>query len=88
MHETNAYGAWMAEAGTEGPYQPIDDPDALRATGQYPVMTPDELIETARGMGPMDAIMFHPLMGGMDPELSWSSLRLFEERVLPALRKA
>lgn len=86
MHEMNAYGQWMAEAGVSGPYQPIRDADALRATGEYAVMTPDELIETARGMGGLDTILFHPLMGGMDPELSWASLRLFEAKVLPALR--
>jgi alkanesulfonate monooxygenase SsuD/methylene tetrahydromethanopterin reductase-like flavin-dependent oxidoreductase (luciferase family) len=86
MHEMNAYGKWMTEAGAAGPYQPIRDADALRATGQYKVMTPDELIEIARGMGPLDAILFHPLMGGMNPELSWASLRLFEAKVLPALR--
>jgi len=27
----NAYGHWIAEAGVSGPYQPIEDPDALRA---------------------------------------------------------
>ena len=86
MHEMNAYGKWMADSGTTGPYQPVSDPDACRATGQYPVMTPDALIATAREMGPMDAIMLHPLMGGMDPALSWESLFLFENEVLPALR--
>lgn len=86
MHEMNAYGKWMSEAGTTGPYAPIDDPDALRASGQYPIYTPDELVEIARGMGPMDSLLFHPLMGGMDPELSWASLRLFEKAVLPKLR--
>ena len=50
LHETNAYGTWMAESGTTGPYRPIRDADALRASGQYQVMTPDELIDTARGM--------------------------------------
>ena len=89
MHETNAYGKWMAEsdmneAGTT--YVQFDDPDALRASGQYPIFTPDELIERARGMGPMDAVMFHPLMGGIEPDVSWRCLRLFEEKVLPALR--
>lgn len=86
MHEMNAYGQWMAEAGAAGPYKPVEDPVALRATGEYPVLTPDELIARGREMAPMDAIMFHPLMGGMDPELSWASLRLFEEKVVPALR--
>ena len=32
MHEMNAYGQWMAEAGTTGPYRPIEDPDELRKT--------------------------------------------------------
>jgi alkanesulfonate monooxygenase SsuD/methylene tetrahydromethanopterin reductase-like flavin-dependent oxidoreductase (luciferase family) len=88
MHEMNAYGRWMSEAGTIGPYQPVSDPDALRASGQYPIFTPDELIELARGMAPMDVLLFHPLMGGMEPELSWASLRLFEQKVLPAIRAA
>lgn len=87
MHEMNAYGKWIAEAGTSGPYRPVDDPDALRATGQYRVVTPDELIGIAREMGGLDSILFHPLMGGMDPELSWASLRLFEAVVLPAIRE-
>jgi alkanesulfonate monooxygenase SsuD/methylene tetrahydromethanopterin reductase-like flavin-dependent oxidoreductase (luciferase family) len=86
LHEMNAYGRWMAEAGTAGPYHETDDADALRASGTYPIYTPDELVEIARGMGPMDALLFHPLMGGMDPELSWASLRLFEKAVLPRLR--
>jgi alkanesulfonate monooxygenase SsuD/methylene tetrahydromethanopterin reductase-like flavin-dependent oxidoreductase (luciferase family) len=86
MHETNAYGKWIAEAGTAGPYKTVTDADALRATGQYRVLTPDQLIAEARELGPMDSILFHPLMGGMDPELSWASLRLFETKVLPAIR--
>jgi alkanesulfonate monooxygenase SsuD/methylene tetrahydromethanopterin reductase-like flavin-dependent oxidoreductase (luciferase family) len=86
MHEMNAYGRWMAEAGTAGPYRPVEDPGRLRATGAYPVLTPDEVIERARALGPTGAILLHPLMGGMDPELSWASLELFESKVLPALR--
>ena len=88
MHETNAYGAWMEAAGSGGPYRKVDDPEALRASGQYPVLTPDEAIAAARALGPGGAIMLHPLMGGMDPELSWESLALFESKVLPALRQA
>jgi len=86
LHETNAYGRWIAESGTAGPYMETKDPDALRASGQYTIYTPDQLVELARGMRPMDALLFHPLMGGMDPELSWASLRLFEKAVLPRLR--
>jgi alkanesulfonate monooxygenase SsuD/methylene tetrahydromethanopterin reductase-like flavin-dependent oxidoreductase (luciferase family) len=86
MHEMNSYGNWMHDAGTKGPYARVEDAKALRATGQYPVVTPDALIERARTMGPLDSILLHPLMGGMDPELGWESLRLIETKVLPALR--
>jgi hypothetical protein len=86
LHETNAYARWASDTGADVPYQPIEDPNALRASGLYPVLTPDELIERARALGPLGSVILHPLMGGMDPELSWESLRLVEQRVLPALR--
>jgi alkanesulfonate monooxygenase SsuD/methylene tetrahydromethanopterin reductase-like flavin-dependent oxidoreductase (luciferase family) len=86
MHEMNAYGRWMAESGTAGPYEPIDDADALRKLGTYPVMTPAQLVERIRALGPQTAILVHPLMGGMDPALSWASLELIESKVLPALQ--
>jgi alkanesulfonate monooxygenase SsuD/methylene tetrahydromethanopterin reductase-like flavin-dependent oxidoreductase (luciferase family) len=86
MHEMNAYGRWMAEAGTAGPYRPIEDAEALRATGSYPVWTPSQLIERVRSLGPGCAILLHPLVGGADPELSWESLELFEKKVLPAIQ--
>lgn len=63
-----------------------DDADALRASGEYPVVTPDQCIELARSLGPGGTIVLHPLCGGMDAELSWASLHLVEEKVLPALR--
>lgn len=85
LHETNAYGRWMAEAGTDGPFSPSDDAASLRASGAYAVWTPDEMIERARALGPFEVIVLHPLMGGLDPELAWESLRLIETKVLPAL---
>jgi hypothetical protein len=30
--------------------------------------------------------MLHPMVGGIPPERAWQSLRLFDERVLQALR--
>jgi alkanesulfonate monooxygenase SsuD/methylene tetrahydromethanopterin reductase-like flavin-dependent oxidoreductase (luciferase family) len=88
LHETNSYGKWLAAAGTPAPYHSVEDVDALRASGLYLVLTPEELVERAVELGPDGVVGFHPLMGGLDPELSWSSLRLFESRVLPALRDA
>jgi alkanesulfonate monooxygenase SsuD/methylene tetrahydromethanopterin reductase-like flavin-dependent oxidoreductase (luciferase family) len=86
LHETNAYGTWGQRAGLDNGYRVFgDDADALRASGMYPVLTPDACIELVRSLGPAGALVFHPLCGGMDPDLSWESLHLFEQRVLPTL---
>jgi hypothetical protein len=64
-------------------YQRYASANELRDTGTYPVMTPRQLLERIEAMGPYDTVLFHPLAGGMDPELAWRSLRLFEDKVYP-----
>jgi alkanesulfonate monooxygenase SsuD/methylene tetrahydromethanopterin reductase-like flavin-dependent oxidoreductase (luciferase family) len=83
LHEMNAYGAWQAQDGVATNYQSVADTDALRETGQYRVLTPDQYIEELKA-APFPFGMFHPLCGGTPPELGWETLRLFEEKVLPA----
>ena len=83
LHETNAYGAWQAQDDIASPYRTVDDIDELRAKGQYSVLTPDDLIAELKS-APFPFAFFHPLCGGMPPDLAWSSLRLFETEVLPA----
>jgi alkanesulfonate monooxygenase SsuD/methylene tetrahydromethanopterin reductase-like flavin-dependent oxidoreductase (luciferase family) len=87
LHEVNAYGEWMASAGLgrEGGYVTTDDTDALRATGQYRVLTPDDLVAEIRGKGEYGFTLFHPMAGGVPPGMAWESLRLFEHEVLPRL---
>lgn len=82
LHETNAYGAWLTGAGALGPYAAAADADALRARGDYLVLTPDECVATAREHG---ALLLHPLMGGLDPDLAWESLELVASKVIPRL---
>jgi alkanesulfonate monooxygenase SsuD/methylene tetrahydromethanopterin reductase-like flavin-dependent oxidoreductase (luciferase family) len=85
LHEMNAYGAWQAQDDTANGYRLVDDTDALRATGQYRVVTPDAYVAELKA-APFAFAMFHPLCGGVPPERAWESLRLFEHEVLPALR--
>jgi len=85
MHEMNAYGAWAAESGSDTGFTQIDDPDTLRAFGMHQVLSPKQCIEMIEGLGPNPYVMFHPLMGGVPPELAWQNLRTFEEKVLPNL---
>jgi alkanesulfonate monooxygenase SsuD/methylene tetrahydromethanopterin reductase-like flavin-dependent oxidoreductase (luciferase family) len=83
LHETNAYGDWQAQDDVASPYRRVDGVDALRDTGQYGVLTPDEFVAEMRA-APFPFAFFHPLCGGMPIDLAWSSLRLFEHEVLPA----
>ena len=87
LHETNSYGQWIEEAGGGGPYHVVKDADELRASGAYCVWTPDELIARLRALGPSASLALHPLMGGLDPEVAWESLRLIESKVIPALQR-
>ncbi|CUU57652.1 Flavin-dependent oxidoreductase, luciferase family (includes alkanesulfonate monooxygenase SsuD and methylene tetrahydromethanopterin reductase) [Parafrankia irregularis] len=84
LYQTNAYGAWQAQDDGGSPYRTLPDVDALRATGQYRVVTPDQLVTELR-VSPSPFANFHPLCGGMPIDLAWSSLRLFEHEVLPRL---
>ena len=86
LHETNAYGRWMKESmGSGAVYHESDDADALRATGAYQIVTPDECVKIAEKLGHGGRIALHPLMGGMSPDLGWESLELFMDKVAPQL---
>jgi alkanesulfonate monooxygenase SsuD/methylene tetrahydromethanopterin reductase-like flavin-dependent oxidoreductase (luciferase family) len=84
MHETNDYAAWAV--GMRGsPYRSFDTADELRESGMYEIVTPDDAVDLVRERG---AVSFKPLMGGLDPDLGWESLHLFESKVLPRLRES
>jgi alkanesulfonate monooxygenase SsuD/methylene tetrahydromethanopterin reductase-like flavin-dependent oxidoreductase (luciferase family) len=84
LHETNAYGAWRSDDDNlSAPFRTHEGLDALRATGQYNVMSPEQFIAEQQA-APVPFAMLHPMCGGMPPDLAWSSLRLFDEQVLPA----
>jgi alkanesulfonate monooxygenase SsuD/methylene tetrahydromethanopterin reductase-like flavin-dependent oxidoreductase (luciferase family) len=83
LHEMNAYGKWQAENVSAASYHHVRDLDELRATGDYTVLTPEQHIDELK-QAPFPFAFFHPLCGGIPPELAWSSLRLFERDVMPA----
>jgi len=88
LHETQSYGAWLAEAGNATNYRPAADLAELRASGGYLILTPGECVDLATALGPDGQLEFHPLVGGADPALGWRCLTLFEKEVAPALESA
>ena len=81
LHETNAYGQWQAEADVAGGFHLVPDVETLRAEEQYRILTPGEYAKELDGMDFAFAA-FHPMVGGIPPELAWQHLHLFEEAFL------
>jgi alkanesulfonate monooxygenase SsuD/methylene tetrahydromethanopterin reductase-like flavin-dependent oxidoreductase (luciferase family) len=84
LHESNAYGEWLEEAGEQGPYKRTTA-EEIRAGDQYRVVAPDQYVDELRSAGDMAFALLQPMVGGVPPALAWESLRLFESEVLPAL---
>ena len=61
--------------------------EALRQSGVYRVLTPQEYLAELRAAGPAAFAMLHPMVGGIPPELAWQHLRLFEHEVLSGLHR-
>lgn len=88
LHEMNEYGRLAEAAGIQNAGdRTVASLAALRETGLYAVKTPDECVEIFDALGRDGVQLFHPLCGGIDPQTSWDSLRLFEHEVLPRLAR-
>jgi hypothetical protein len=81
FHETNAYGAWHVESGERTPFDPRADLDDLRTSGSYEIVTPDEVARREEA-GELAMLVFHPMVGGIPPDVAWEHLRLFEKHFL------
>lgn len=86
LHECNSYGRWQQTAGSQGQYVEIEDASALKETGLYPVLTPEQAIAYAKERGDQGNVCLHPLISGFPPEHAWKQLHYFAEKVLPHIR--
>jgi alkanesulfonate monooxygenase SsuD/methylene tetrahydromethanopterin reductase-like flavin-dependent oxidoreductase (luciferase family) len=87
LYETTTYASYQTAGQTSTPMvqgaQTVDD---LKQAPQIWVGTPDDIVERASALSPMGALNFHPLAGGLPPDLAWPSLELFASAVLPRIR--
>ncbi|MEU6555439.1 LLM class flavin-dependent oxidoreductase [Streptomyces sp. NPDC046915] len=80
LHEARTYASWQSAGMHSAVRSAATTVEELRAEGVYRILTPDECV--AQGL---DNLVLHPLAGGMPVAEGWRSLRLFAERVVPAL---
>jgi len=86
LHECNSYGRWSSAGATNSQYTEMTDASALRASGLYPILRPQDACDYVRAQGPHAQLLLHPLISGMPPEIGWRQLRFFADTVLPRLR--
>jgi alkanesulfonate monooxygenase SsuD/methylene tetrahydromethanopterin reductase-like flavin-dependent oxidoreductase (luciferase family) len=82
LYDAQTYSSWQTPDQRSQVHVDARRIEDLRASGVYRIVTPEECVALARESG---RVVLHPLMGGMDPDLGWESLRLFEAEVLPRL---
>jgi len=85
LHEALTYSSWQTPDISSAAHSHATTVDELRVEGKYQILTPEQCVERCKGQGPFDALVLHPLCGGMPTDAGWSSLRLVAEAVLPEL---
>jgi len=86
LHDARTYDSWQTPDVRSVVHVKGSDLDAVKASGVYRVVTPDECVALAEELGARGSILLHPLLAGMPPELGAESLELFAAKVLPRLR--
>ena len=88
-HCVQSYADWTVEAygRAAGPFAAGVDPADLRKSGAYQVLAPEEAVAMIQALGRNRTFILTPLLGGLDPSLSWAGLRLFEREVWPHVRE-
>jgi alkanesulfonate monooxygenase SsuD/methylene tetrahydromethanopterin reductase-like flavin-dependent oxidoreductase (luciferase family) len=86
LYETQTYASFQTPGQHSTPRVDAENLEDLQRAPQLWVGTPEQIRARARELGPMAALNFHPLAGGLPPDLAWASLELFATEVLPRLR--
>jgi alkanesulfonate monooxygenase SsuD/methylene tetrahydromethanopterin reductase-like flavin-dependent oxidoreductase (luciferase family) len=86
LHEAQRYQSWQTADIHSAVSSTASTIDELRAEGIYEILSPDQAISRCREQGDFATMVLHPLCGGIPVDRGWDSVRLYTEKVLPALR--
>lgn len=83
LYYCRSYAEFSSSAeSSSSPLDGLNTMEALRASGLFHVVTPDQAVELAKTR----TMSLLPLQGGIRPEIGWKSLELYAEKVLPRIR--
>jgi alkanesulfonate monooxygenase SsuD/methylene tetrahydromethanopterin reductase-like flavin-dependent oxidoreductase (luciferase family) len=88
LWEAVTYGGWSQGTAHSLMHLPgVQTLEAVRESGRYRFLTPDQLIAEVRECPDYGPIVFHPLVGGMPVDEAWTSVQLLTDTVLPRLNQ-
>jgi alkanesulfonate monooxygenase SsuD/methylene tetrahydromethanopterin reductase-like flavin-dependent oxidoreductase (luciferase family) len=87
-HVAKSYADWGSDAASSSsPFHDVTTIEAMKASGLYQIVTPDECVKLAKQLEKTTSgINLTPLMGGLSPKSGWKNLELFIGKVLPRLK--
>ncbi|HET9728940.1 MAG TPA: LLM class flavin-dependent oxidoreductase [Acidimicrobiia bacterium] len=85
LYEAQTYSSFQTPGQHSTPKVDAQSIDDLKASPQYVVGTPDDVVKRLRTVPDTGGIVFNPLAGGLPPAVAWPSLELFAQKVLPQL---
>lgn len=88
LHQLRSYSEWTVEAfgRPAGPYAEAMTEETVKQSPGYRVLTPEGALELAEALGDDSVLFLNPLLAGVDPDVSWEMLKLYEAEVHPYLR--
>jgi hypothetical protein len=85
FEESSMYAAWQPPGQTSSVHSHATNVEELRAEGIYRILSPEQAIEWCNKEGEFATMVLHPLCGGVPVDRGWETLRLYIDKVLPAL---
>src|SRR5262249_55093280 len=86
LYEAQTYASYQTPGQHSLPSVHAESVDDLKASPQYVVGTPEQVLARLADVPPDGGVTLSPLAGGLPPDVAWESLELFASRVLPRLR--
>ena len=87
LHTGMSYAAWQKEEwGHTLENFPEVTATTIRSSPEYKVVTPDEAVKLCEELGDDGIFRPWPLIGGLDPDVAWSSLELIVNKVMPKVK--
>ncbi len=86
LHDALTYAGWQPPWQQGSAMQSrATDLAELQAEGLYKILTPDECVAYAEGLGTHGSLLLYPFCGGTPPEFAWEAIEVFDAMVRPRL---